>query len=355
MPARAPHDPDPPQGNQQPPGNGGNSGNGDPPEPPQGPPPAQPGTDPNDLRNTAHNPTSEQEEQPPSEDTMRPGTTRLLTFLAFLALLCLIGYLLFTRGCTSPLAVVVPPVAPSASGSATAATPPTAPPSPYDLALATPDDFKSWCGGPAASKQFFVGDENGTNAPIVAFICVKGSEFVALPKDKANVLEGHNLMVAKGQKIESLFGNSMSYIGPDNKLGAQSAKAAHPLNVYLPGKTHVMVRVDGTLIDLVNPLVVITGDNGGDTFDALCAKYREMKNAPSEPWEAEIWSRCRRQKTASNVATTITIVKYVQANPGVSRDDYQTTTARIAKLEELVVANGNKPVTAQKVDTGVGK
>lgn len=352
----------PPQGNQ-PPGHGGNDDNsGDPPDPPDGPPPEAPEKDRHDFRRHAHNPTPptsepEEESNPSEEEHMRPGSSRLLLAAILLGVFGILAVLLFGKGCSgcgSTLPTVTWPDAapPSSADAGITVAPP--PPSPYDAALATPNDFKGWCGGPAASQQFFVGRATGTTDPVVALVCGQnGNDFVALAPSKARIISD-NLVVSKSQKIESIFGNSMSYIGPDNNPGAQSAKAAARLSDYLPGKSHVTVRIDGTPIDLLNPLVVLTGDNGGDTFDQICKPYRDMQKAPAETWETEIWSRCRRQKTASNVATTTTIVRYIAANPGVNRDDFQTATARIAALEDQVKKGGNQEIPPQKVDTGVG-
>ena len=358
----------PPQGNQ-PPGDGGNgsSNGGDPPEPPDGPPPVEPVDGPqstpsgtsrsknsstassNPAGSTSHT-TSEQEEEPRSEEIpMRQGTSRLLMVLVVLALLCGGGYLLFTRGCTTPVAVVVPPVAPSASGAAPIAPPPA----PFELTFLTPGDAQTLCTGPAAENQFLVGRANGTESPVVAPLCSGGSEFVGYAPSKARVI-ADNLIVARSQKLETIWGNAQSYIGADNLPGAQAAKAHWPVSHWLSGKTRVRVRVDGALITVEDPLLVLTSQNGGDTFDMICKPYREMQKSPSETWEAEIWSRCRRGKTATNVAVTQTIVKYVAANPGVTREDFQTATARIAALEEQVKKGGNVVIPPQKVSTEVG-
>jgi hypothetical protein len=115
------------------------------------------------------------------------------------------------------------------------------------------------------------------------------------------------------------------------------------------------VRVDSAIVTLEAPLLVLTGQNGGNSFDQICTPYRDMKTAPSTAWETEIWSRCRRSATVANVAVTQTIVQYVQAKPGVNRQDFRDVQAKVTKLEQEVEQNGNRPLPPQKVDTNVGK
>lgn len=316
---------------------------------------------------------------------MRPGTSRLLSILVAILVAVLIGLLLFGKGCNgcSSLPAVVPVVAPTSTSSSGGATTPAvamapavttvpavaAPPSGSgasptvltsansDSGLATPKDFidKGFCGPLAGGKTFFVSDATGTEQLSIGFLCGQtGDTFTLLPTSKARIVGG-NLTVSNGQPIEAISGNSMAFLGTLQKSGVPFG--AKHLNEVMAGKTHLKVRVESQIFDMINPYIVITADNGGDTFDVLCAKYMAMEKAPASAWEAEIWSRCQRPKTASNVANAITIIKYVQANPGVTRDDFNIATSKIAVLEEKVTAAGNKVIIVppQVVDTGVGK
>ena len=226
---------------------------------------------------------------------------------------------------------------PAATTTATAQQDPQPARTPYDEALATPADFKSWCSNPAAAaQQVFVGDATGTTETVVAFVCpVGGKEFVALGTERARVLLGGTLIVAKGQRLEHLSGNNVSFVGPNNKAGAQNAKAAPNLPALMPGKTHIHVRIDDKLvIDLVNPLVVTLGDNGGDDFDLNCRKYIDKPADPEDHFAAELYKLCQKAKTPYNVGLTKYIVRYVERNPGVSRQDFARSMAELAKLRQ---------------------